>query len=79
MPRYFLHLRDGIDIALDEEGNDFSSMEDLHAAALKSARDCIAGDAQAGRIDLRQRIDAEDENGGVVFSLPFADAVTIIA
>ena len=79
MPRYFLHLRDGIDIALDEEGNDFSSIEDLQAAVLKSARDCIAGDAHTGTIDLRLRIDAEDENGGVVFSLPFADAVTVIA
>ena len=78
MPRYFLHLRDGIDIALDEEGNDFSSIEDLQAAVLRSARDCIAADAHTGTIDLRQRIDAENENGRVIHSLPFAEAVTII-
>ena len=78
MPRYFLHLRDGIDVALDEEGNEFASIEDLQTAVLKSARDCIAGDALAGRIDLRLRIDAEDENGRVIHSLPFAEAVTII-
>jgi hypothetical protein len=51
----------------------------MQAAVLTSARDCIAGEALNGTIDLRQRIDAEDGQGRVVHSLPFAGAVKIIS
>lgn len=79
MPRYFLHLRDGSDVALDEEGTEYPDLAALRAAVLKSAHDCIAGDVIAkGVIDLRLRIDADDESGAVAYSLPFAEAVKII-
>jgi len=51
MPRYFLHLRDGTDIALDEEGLEFADTDAFAAGVLASARDCIAGDARSGVID----------------------------
>lgn len=78
MVRYFLHLRDGTDVFLDEEGVEYADRSSLEAAVLKAARDCIAGDAHDGRIDLRPRMDAETEAGDVVYSLPFAEAVSII-
>ena len=45
---------------------------------MKNARDTIAGDVQNGVIDLRYRIDAENEAGQVVYSLPFKHAVSVI-
>jgi hypothetical protein len=79
MPRYYFHLRDGTDVALDEEGTDHADGDALQAAVLAAARDCISGDLRSsGLIDLRLRIDAEDSRGEVVYSLPFADAVTIV-
>ena len=44
----------------------------------KSARDLIAGDIRNGIVDLRFRIDAEDADGTVVYSLPFRHALNII-
>jgi hypothetical protein len=38
----------------------------------------IAGDVRDGIIDFRYRIDAEDEAGAIVYSLPFRHAFTII-
>ena len=79
MSRYFLHLRDGTDELLDPEGSFFDDLEQLRAAVLAGARDVMANELKsAGTVDLRYRIDAEDENGDIVFSLPFADAVHIV-
>lgn len=77
MPRYFMHLVDGDDVTLDPDGITIS-MDMIAPVALRSARDCIAGDVHLGRVDLRYRIDVQDESGEVVHSLPFADAVELI-
>lgn len=78
MPRFFLHLRDGTDVALDEEGTDYADVKAMRDAVLHSALDVIAGDVLAkGQIDLRFRIDAENDAGEVIHSLPFREAVSI--
>lgn len=76
--RYFLQLRDCTDETLDPEGIECSDGEALAALMLSSARDVIAGDAKQGVIDFRLRIDAEDDTGTLVHSLPFADAVRVL-
>jgi hypothetical protein len=78
MARYFLHLRDGSDELLDPEGKELDDSEALRRFVLETVRDLLAGDARAGVIDLRFRIDAEDQDGRVAYSLPFHQAVNII-
>src|SRR3954447_9782653 len=78
MIRYFMHLRDGVDETLDPEGLEFEDIEALRTAVLFAARDLIAGDIRNGIVDLRFRIDAEDANGTIVYSLPFRHALNII-
>ena len=78
MARYFLHLRDSSDELLDPEGKEFEDSEHLRAFVLKTARDLLAGDVQKGLMDFRFRIDAEDEAGHIVYSMPFKHAVNII-
>jgi hypothetical protein len=79
MPRYFMHLRDGTDIALDEEGTVYANDDAMRRAVLQSARDCVSGDViSKGLADLRLRIDAENEAGEVIYSLPFDQAVSIV-
>ena len=77
MPRYFLHLKDSKDEVLDPDGMEISAMA-VPDAALRSARDCIAGDVKAGRIDLHYRIEVFSEDGELVHALPFSDAVEIV-
>jgi hypothetical protein len=77
MPRFFLHLRDGTDELLDPDGSEFADLEALQASVLANARSIIGDEARSGTIDLRQRIDAEDDGGNIVHSLSFANAVRI--
>jgi len=78
MARYFLHLRDTTEELLDDDGVEYATTEALREAAVATARDLIAGDVVRGVVDLRFRIDAEDENGALVYSLPFRHALSII-
>jgi hypothetical protein len=75
---YFMHLRNGTDELLDPEGKDFASIALLKSAVLAGARDLMAGDIKHGIVDLRYRIDAEDADGAIVYSLDFAHALNII-
>jgi hypothetical protein len=76
--RYFMHLRDGTEQLLDPEGLEFATIELVRKAALVSARDLMTGDVREGVLDLRFRIDVEDEGGEIVYSLPFKHALSII-
>ena len=78
MARYFMHLRDGTDELLDPEGREFQSLAALRNAVLFTARDLLMGDMRNGIIDLRFRIDAEDEGGKIVHTMPFKHALNII-
>jgi hypothetical protein len=78
LARYFMHLRDGTDDLLDSEGIELADLEAVRNRVMASARDVLAGDLRNGVVDLRYRIDAEDEAGLVVYSLPFKHAFSII-
>jgi hypothetical protein len=79
MPLFYLHLRDHTDETLDPEGHEIADMEAVRDTVMRSARDVIGGSlAKDGVIDLRYRIDAEDETRTIVHSLPFAHAISII-
>ena len=78
MARYFMHLRDGTEQILDPEGLEFANIELMRKAVLVSARDLMTGDIREGVMDLRFRIDVEDEDGEIIYTLPFKHAVNII-
>jgi hypothetical protein len=77
VPRYFLHLRDGTDELLDPDGIQLPNLDALKAKVLQSARDTMSHDVRTGNLELKWRIEAEDEEGQVVYCLPFPDAVKI--
>jgi hypothetical protein len=76
MPRYFFHLRDGVDEVLDPDGIQMPA-DAVIGAALIQARDCMAGDVKQGRLDLHCRIDVHADDGKLVHSLSFADALEV--
>lgn len=78
MTLLYFHLRDGHDLLLDPEGREIDGREAIATAALAEARAIIGDDATAGRINLDQRIDVEDEQQNVVHSLRFIDAIEIV-
>ena len=78
MTKYFLNLRDGTEELLDPEGVECGSLDALRKAVLATVRDLMCCDMRDGMIDFRFRIDAEDADGVIVYSLPFKHAVNII-
>jgi hypothetical protein len=76
MPRYFMHLRDSTDEVLDPDGVVLPPGA-VAGAALAAARDCIAHDVRSGCLDLHYRIDVHGEDGEIVHTLSFVDAVEI--
>lgn len=78
MAKYFMHLRDGTEELLDPEGVQHETLDALRKEVLATVRDLMCGDVVAGVLDFRFRIDAEDANGVIVYTLPFKHAVNII-
>jgi patatin-like phospholipase/acyl hydrolase len=73
-----MQLRDGTEQMLDPEGIEYADIDELRKKVLIAVRDLISGDVQGGLIDLRFRIDAEDREGVIVYTLGFAEAVRIV-
>ena len=78
MSRYFFHLRDGHDQLLDPEGIELADAQAIDAAALRAARDTLSHELKEGRLDLRYRIDVEDEGGNILHSIALAEAFETI-
>jgi hypothetical protein len=78
VPRYYMQLRDGTEQLLDPDGIEYADMDALKKKVLLAVRDMISGDALGGVIDLRFRVDAEDRDGVIVYTLGFAEAVRVI-
>ena len=78
VPRYFFHLRNGDDVLIDPDGRDIVSLAEVAAITLREARDIISHDALEGCIRLDFRLDIQNAVGGIVHSLAFRDAITVM-
>jgi hypothetical protein len=78
MPRYFMQLRDGSEELLDPDGLEYADIDILQKNVLVAVRELISEDVKSGVVDLRFRIDAEDRDGSIVYSLAFTRALEII-
>jgi hypothetical protein len=76
MPRYYFHIYDDIDVR-DEDGIDFPDLASAERAALDGAREMMCGQVMDGRLNLRHRVEIEDEAGERLMVLPFSDAIRI--
>lgn len=76
MPNYFFHVLNDID-AKDEEGVELDNLAMAHLKAIESARELASASVRQGRLDLKHRIDVEDEAGEVLVSVTFAEAVEV--
>ncbi|MDF2495573.1 hypothetical protein [Sphingomonas sp.] len=77
MARYFFHIRDHSSSILDEEGRELPDRKAAEAKALEAARDTLSHDIKSGFIDLRYRIEVEDDDGIVIHVLPLEDAFVV--
>ena len=77
VPRFYFHLYDDLDVR-DEEGIELPDLETARAQAVRCARVTFAEAAKdEGRVVLRHRIDIADEQGAVLETVQFGDAVSV--
>jgi hypothetical protein len=77
MPRYYLHVCNGTGFVQDEEGQDLPNLDAARLVAMRSARSIMASDVQRGMLDLSSFIEVEDEDGKLVLTLGFQEAVDL--
>ena len=76
MPQYFFHVYDDI-IAQDEEGNNLPNEAAARLQALKGARELAAEQVKRGYLVRSHWIDVADENGDVLMTITFGNAVEV--
>ena len=69
-----MHLRDGTEKLMDPRPQEYLTAAALRTAVAIKARELLARDGGDGNLDFRFRIDAEDEDGVVVYSLRLEEA-----
>jgi len=76
VPCFHLNIRDGFDV-VDEEGQEFASLDDARRAAVASARDLMAADIRSGLLSLDERIEITDPAGAILATVCFRDAIRV--
>lgn len=76
MPHFRFHVLNDID-APDDEGQDLDNLAAANLKAIDYARDLASAAVRQGRLDLKHRIDVEDESGSVLLTVTFADAIDL--
>jgi hypothetical protein len=78
MPTFYFHIINGFGHTPDEEGQALTSLQQAREAAVKGARSIMSAEVLEGRIDVRGRIEIEDEQGATLLTVPFAEAVQVV-
>jgi hypothetical protein len=77
MARYFFELHNGSGVTRDEEGREFANSGEAKREAVLGIRSLLGAEVARGSIDLDGRLEVLNENGEILFSIPFSDAVTV--
>ena len=75
MARYFFNLHNGIGFVRDDEGRELPGLEAARFEAIRGARALIADEVLKGRLDLAGRLDVLGEDGEILLTILFSEAV----
>lgn len=75
MPRYFLHIHNSTGDALDPDGRVLPSLEVARSEAVVGIRSLLAEEIMEGSISLKGRVDIVSEDGELLDSVAFSEAV----
>jgi hypothetical protein len=79
MPIYYLHVFNEEVRAEDEEGADLPDLAAALKQAISGIRSILSEEVLKGELNLRGRVEIAGENGDVLRTVPYADAVTVTA
>jgi hypothetical protein len=76
VPRYFFNVYDDV-VAPDEEGMELPNLQAARLHAMAGARDLIVSQVKHGYMVRSHWIDVADDQGVVVLSITFGEAVEV--
>jgi hypothetical protein len=77
MPRYYFHLCNGSGFTEDHEGSEHPGPTAARTHAIRGLRDIMAGEMQAGELNLGSFIEIENDAHEWVMTVPFEEAVNV--
>ncbi len=77
MGRYHFNVRNGSGYMEDEEGQELSDTDHARSMAVAGARSLLSAEVLAGDLDLRGRMEVTDEQGRLIFTVDFRDALRV--
>lgn len=77
MPKYYFHIRDGQDLALDPEGAEFETLEAARKEAANSARELLAQRLLRGDVIDGQAFELTTEDGDIADIFRFKDVMRL--
>jgi len=76
MPRYFFHLYDDM-VVRDEDGRELPDVEAASGEAIHNAKALACAEVLQGHLNLRHRIEVEDEDGHHITTVRFGDVIAL--
>jgi hypothetical protein len=77
MPRYRLNIHNGRGDTPDDEGGEYADVAAARREAIAGIRSLVSEEALTGMIDLCGRIEIVADDGSVVDTVLFADAIDL--
>jgi hypothetical protein len=71
MRRYFFHIRHNGETVMDEEGDEFESVDEARTSAIHSVRELVASSFKKGHRIADKYMDVHDDMGDLVASISF--------
>lgn len=75
MRRYFFHIRHNGETVMDEEGDEFASIDEARSSALRSVRELVAARIKNGQTVINKHMDVHDETGERLMSISFREVI----
>jgi hypothetical protein len=73
MPRFFINYRRGDQIAKDDEGRDYPSLDDVRSAAMASARELLADNIRSATQSPLDAVIITNESGDELMMISVKD------
>jgi len=75
MTRYFFHILRNDETVLDEEGDEFASLDDARVSAVNAIRELVAAKIKRGLMILNEHMEVRDEADALQLVISFHEVI----
>ena len=78
MARFYFHVRDRLNQLIDPDGVELPDLPTAVERAKLAVRDMLSHDMKIGIVDVGHRLDVENAQGAILYTLAFREAFKIV-